>query len=166
MSHYSKYKDKNAVDFQRLVGVSYGTFGVILSKLITAIEQHRLSNPLSKRGRKNKLMIEDQLLLTLLYLRQYDTFLTLGTQFGISESYAQKRYTFISSMLLKSLDLPEEHTLELAQIQVLAIDVTEQPIERPVKNQAKYYSGKKTTFHKSTDSIMLNNRINQGSQMR
>jgi hypothetical protein len=165
MSHYSKYKNKNAVDFQRLVGVSYGTFGVILSKLMTAIEQYRSANPLSKRGRKGKLPIEDQLLLTLLYLRQYDTFITLGTQFGISESYAQKRYTFISSMLLKSLDLPEEHTLELAQIQVLAIDVTEQPIERPVKKQVQYYSGKKTTFHKSTNSFMLDNRTNQGCKM-
>ena len=119
-----------------------------------------MSNPLSKRGRKSSLIIEDQLLLTLLYLRQYDTFITLGTQFGISESYAQKRYTFISSMLLKSLDLPEEHTLELAQIQVLAIDVTEQPIERPVKKQAQYYYGKKTTFHKSTGNFMLDNRAN------
>ena len=143
MNQYSKYKNKNAVDFQRLVGVSYCTFGVILSKLITVIEQYRLSNSFSKRGRKSSLIIEDQLLLTLLYLRQYDTFITLDTQFGISESYAQKRYTFISSMLLKSLDLPEEHTLELTQIQVLAIDVTEQPIERPVKKQAQYYSGKK-----------------------
>ncbi len=165
MSHYSKYKHKNAVDFQRLVGVSYGTFGVILSKLIAAIEQHRIANPLTKRGRKSKLTMEDQLLLTLLYLRQYDTFITLGTQFGISESYAQKRYTFISSMLLKSLDLPEEGTLELAQIQVLAIDVTEQPIERPVKKQAQYYSGKKTTFDKGTDSLMPDNRPNQGCQV-
>ena len=68
-------------------------------------------------------------------------------------------------MLLKSLDLPEEHTLELAEIQVLAIDVTEQPIERPVKNQAKYYSGKKRHSIKA-DSIMLNNRTNQGCKMR
>ncbi len=73
-SYFSKYKHKNT--FRLSAG--YGTFGVILSKLITAMEQHRLANPLSKHGRKNKLSIEDQLL--------------LGTQFGISESYAQTRY--------------------------------------------------------------------------
>ena len=81
--------------------------------------------------------------ITLLYLRKYDTFLNLGTQFNISESYAQKRYVFICNMLLKSLDLPDETSLSLASIHILATDVTEQPIERPLKGQKKYYSGKK-----------------------
>jgi Helix-turn-helix of DDE superfamily endonuclease len=57
------------------------------------------------------LTIADQLLLTLLYLRQYDTFLELGDKFSISESYAQKRYTFISKQLMKALDLPNEKDL-------------------------------------------------------
>jgi len=31
----------------------------------------------------------------------------------------------------------------------VAIDVSEQPIERPVKNQKAYYSGKKTPYDQS-----------------
>ena len=50
----------------------------------------------------------DQLLLTLLYVWQYHTFLQLGQLFDISESYAQKRYTFIVKLLLQALNLPNE----------------------------------------------------------
>jgi Helix-turn-helix of DDE superfamily endonuclease len=143
MSQYLKYSSKSPEDFTRLVGVSPSTFGIILEKLIVAIEQYRSQKPVRQRGRKSGFSLEDQLLLTLLYLRQYDTLLYLGTQFNISESYAQKRYVFVSSMLLKALDLPDESSLSLSQVHILATDVTEQPIERPVKGQKKYYSGKK-----------------------
>ena len=47
-------------------------------------------------------------------------------------------------MLLRCLDLPDEQALKdaIAGNQV-AIDVTEQAIERPLENQGEYYSGKK-----------------------
>lgn len=146
MSQYSKYSSKNPEDFTRLVGVSPSTFAIILEKLMVAIDVYRSKNPIRKRGRKSEFSLQDQLLLTLLYLRQYDTLLALGTQFNISESYAQKRYVFISSMLLRALDLPDEKSLSLSNIHILATDVTEQPIERPLKDQKKYYSGKKNTI--------------------
>jgi hypothetical protein len=73
-------------------------------------------------------------LLTLLYLRQYDTFLELADKFSISESYAQKRYTFISKLLMKSLNLPNDKDLTTENLQ-LVVDVTEQEIERPLKEQ-------------------------------
>jgi Helix-turn-helix of DDE superfamily endonuclease len=143
MSQFTKYKSKSPGDFTRLVGVSPTTFAIIFKKLEAAIEKFHSNEPIRKRGRKSSLELSDQLLLTFLYLRQYDTFLNLGAQFGISESYAQKRFTFISSLLLKALDLPDEGNLNLSHIQILAVDVTEQPIERPLKDQKKYYSGKK-----------------------
>ncbi len=143
MSQYTNYKSKSPRDFTRLVGICPATFAIILKKLVAAFEKFHLNEPIRKRGRKSGLELCDQLLLTFLYLRQYDTFLNLGTQFGISESYAQKRFTFISSLLIKALDLPEQSSLELSHIQILAVDVTEQPIERPIKDQKKYYSGKK-----------------------
>lgn len=60
----------------------------------------------------------------------------------MSESYAQKRYTFISKRLLKALDLPNEKDLTIENLKLVA-DVTEQEIERPQKEQQSYYSGKK-----------------------
>lgn len=76
-----------------------------------------------QRGLKSSLTIEDQLLLTLIYLRQYHTFLQLGELFSISESYAQKRYTFISKRLMKALDIPNDKSLTADNLKIIA-DVT------------------------------------------
>jgi len=142
MSLYERYRMKKPAEFTRLVGVNYGAFQIILEKLNLQIARFKAEKPIRRRGRKSSLSIEDQLLLTLIYLRQYHTFLQLGEMFSISESYANKRYEFISSQLLKVLDVPNQKTLEKEDLTVL-MDVTEQPVERPVKQQKQYYSGKK-----------------------
>ncbi|KJV52034.1 DDE superendonuclease family protein [Orientia tsutsugamushi str. Gilliam] len=40
----------------------------------------------SKSGRKNKLNLEEQLLMDLEYLREYRTYFHIGQNYGISES--------------------------------------------------------------------------------
>ncbi|KJV54740.1 DDE transposase family protein [Orientia tsutsugamushi] len=45
----------------------------------------------SKDGRKNKLNLEEQLLMVLEYLREYRTYFHIGQNYGISESLAYKR---------------------------------------------------------------------------
>jgi hypothetical protein len=45
-------------------------------------------------------------------------------------------------MLLKSLPVPNDKNLSLEGV-LVALDVTEQPIERPAQQQREYYSGKK-----------------------
>jgi len=118
MSLYEKYKMKKPAEFTRLVGVSYGTFQIIFDKLNLQIARFKAEKPIRERGRKSSLKTEDQLLLTLIYLRQYHTFLQLGEMFSISESYAQKRYQFISSQLLKVLEVPDKQTLEKEDLTV------------------------------------------------
>lgn len=143
MSVFEKYKMKKPAEFTRLVGVNYGTFEIILAKLEVEIEAYKNKKPMRKRGIKTScLTLADQLLLTLLYLRQYHTFLELGEKFSISESYAWKRYRFIHQRLLKALDLPRDKELTGERLKALA-DVTEQEIERPSSKQKSYYSGKK-----------------------
>ncbi len=143
MSVFEKYKLKRPAEFTRLVGVNFGTFQIILEKLENQITRYKNQKPMRQRGLKSSLTIADQLLLTLIYLRQYHTFLQLGEMFSISESYAQKRYSFISKRLLKALDLPNDKSLTSENLKLVA-DVTEQEIERPVKEQKSYYSGKKS----------------------
>lgn len=142
MSLFEKYRMKKSSEFTRLVGVNYGTFQIILQKVEAEITRYRQQNPMRQRGRKSSLTVADQLLLTLIYLRQYHTFLQLAEMFSISESYAQKRYTFISKRLLTALDVPDEKSLTAENLTVIG-DVTEQEIERPLKKQKSYYSGKK-----------------------
>jgi hypothetical protein len=143
MSVFEKYKSKRPAEFTRLVGVNYGTFQIILTKLEREITRYKQQKPMRQRGLKSSLTIADQLLLTLLYLRQYHSFLQLGEMFSISESYAQKRYTFISKRLMKALDLPNDKDLTAENLKLIA-DVTEQEIERPRTEQKSYYSGKKS----------------------
>ena len=91
MSVFEKYKKKRPAEFTRLIEVNFGTFQIILEKLENQITRFKQQKPMRQRGLKSSLTIADQLLLTLIYLRQYDTFLQLGEMFSISESYARKR---------------------------------------------------------------------------
>jgi hypothetical protein len=143
MSVFEKYQSKRPAEFTRLVGVNFGTFQIILKKLESEITHFKQQKPMRQRGLKSSLTSADQLLLTLIYLRQYHTFLQLGEMFSISESYAQKRFCFISQRLLKALDLPNDKSLTAEKLKLVA-DVTEQAIERPVSQQKSYYSGKKS----------------------
>lgn len=143
MSLFEKYKQKRPAEFTRLVGVNYATFQIILERLEAEIIRYKQQKPMRQRGLKSSLTIADQLLLTMLYLRQYHTFLQLGEMFSISESYAQKRYSFISRRLMQALDLPNDKALTAENLKLVA-DVAEQEIERPVKEQKSYYSGKKS----------------------
>lgn len=94
MSVFEKYKLKRPAEFTRLVGVNFGTFQIILEKLEREITRFKQQKPMRGRGLKSSLTIADQLLLTMLYLRQYHTFLQLGEMFSISESYAPKTLHF------------------------------------------------------------------------
>ena len=143
MSVYENYKLKKPAEFTRLVGVNYGTFQIILQKLAAEIERYKNAKPMRKRGLKtSSLSLADQLILPMLYLRQSHTFLQLDDIFGISESYAAKRYHFINKRLMTALDIPNDKGLSLENISLVA-DVTEQEIERPLQEQKSYYSGEK-----------------------
>ena len=145
MSIFEKYKLKRPAEFTRLVGVNYAAFIIILEKLKDEIIRYRQTKLVRHRGLPSSLAIEDQLLLTLTYLRQHHTFLQLGEMFSISESYAHKRYTFITKRLLKAMDIPNDKALTADNLKIIA-DVTEQAIERPLKKQKSYYSGKKSSI--------------------
>ena len=75
MSVFEKYKLKRPAEFTRLVGVNYGTFQIILDKLENEIIRYKQQKPMRQRGLKSSVPIADGLLLTLIYLRQYHTFL-------------------------------------------------------------------------------------------
>ena len=142
MSLYTSYSAKSDAEFLRLVGLSQAAFLLVVEKVRAAIAAYHQKRPARARGRKPSLSLEDRVLLTFVYLRSYPTFLVLGTQFGISESYAHKIYSFIVLMLLQALPVPNDKSLSLESVKV-ALDVSEQPIERPQQKQQDYYSGKK-----------------------
>jgi len=134
-------------EFKRETGLSHASFSALVDKVTTYIDAKKQSHPLTRRGKQtSKLSQEDLVLLTLYYLRHYPTFSNLGDVFDLSESYACKIYHRYARIMIQVEKVANrKHLLELKPETVI-IDVSEQPIERPVKRQRDYYSGKKKAY--------------------
>lgn len=83
--------------------------------------------------------MEDQLLMTLEYWREYRTYFHIGQTWGVNESTAYRIIRKIEDTLVKSrtFTLPGKKKLASSnyQLEVVVVDVTESPIERPKKNR-------------------------------
>ncbi len=93
-----------------------------------------------KAGRKAKLRIEDQLLMSLTYYREYRTLFHLATDYGLSESNCQRTVVKIENILIKSgyFNLPgKKLLLTKREIETILTDVTETPVQRPKKRVKK-----------------------------
>jgi hypothetical protein len=125
---YDTIKDLNPPEFKRLTGVKPETFETMLEWLT---ETTRIF------GRPSKLSLADQLLMTLLYWREYRTLFHLGQDFGLSESATSRIVRKIEDRLIQSerFHLPGKKTLTDSdtEIEVVVVDVTESPVERPKK---------------------------------
>jgi len=134
----------NSNHYLRQVGISEKQFTFLLKRLEQEIEEDLQRNKMKKRGVPSKVMTTElKLLLTLRYLRHYPTFINLGTTFGISESYANKIFHKTINYMLRFIHPKKTNELSLDDVCTVVIDVSEQEIERPVKKQKSYYSGKK-----------------------
>jgi len=89
-------------------------------------------------GRKPKLSMEDKLLVTLEYLREYRTMAHIAASYGVAESNIHTVIRWVENTLIKdgTFSLPGKKALvEDADIyDVILIDAAESPIERPQKN--------------------------------
>ena len=138
----------NSKNQLRTIGVNSEQFNHILIALQKEIDKDLEIHSMKRRGVKTKkgITIEIQLLLTLTYLRHYPTFLNLGNMFNISESYANKIYHKTTNHLIKFIHAKSDKKLSLEDVKTVIVDVAEQQIERPVKKQKSYYSGKKNAI--------------------
>ena len=120
--------------FRRLTGVKRTVFEKMLVVLHKAHEIKK-----TKGGRPNKLNIEDMLMMTLEYLREYRTYFHIGNNFGISESYAWKLIRWVEDALIKSgeFSLPGKKELlkDETEYETILIDAAETPVERPKRGR-------------------------------
>jgi hypothetical protein len=130
---YEQVKNLKPEDFKRLCGVRPETF----KHMVEVVKAH--SQAKQKTGRPGKLSLEDQLLMTLEYLREYRTYFHIGQSWGINESTAYRIIRKIEDTLMASraFTLPGKKQLQNTEtkIQVVVVDVTETPIERPKKTK-------------------------------
>ena len=133
--------------FKRLVGVERETFDIVVSELkrLKPPSQHKV--PGKKRGPKPKLIAADEVLMVLMYYREYRTFFHLGSEYGLSEVQCWRLVTQTEKLLLKSslFHLPGKKTLltDDTQWEVVLVDVAESAIERPKKNSGSITRGKR-----------------------
>jgi hypothetical protein len=123
-----KLKDE---DFKRSTGVQRGTF----EKMLEVVEAG-----LRDFGRPPKLSRADQLLLTLMYWCEYRTEFHIGLTYGVSEATACRTIKKVENVPIKSkqFHLPGKKALQSGDtlIEIVLVDATKQPIERPQKDNA------------------------------
>jgi hypothetical protein len=139
---YEDIKNRNDKDFKRLTGVEHQTF-----KHMVAV----LESEMPSFGRPPKLKRADQLLMTLMYWREYRTQFHIAQAYGISESAVCRTIQKVEDTLMNSgqFRLPGKKALQPSDtvIEIVVVDVTEQPIERPKKNNVS------TTVVKRNDTL-------------
>ncbi len=131
---HDQIKKLEGEKFYRLTGVKAATFARMVDILKEADSRKK-----SHGGRRNTLGIEDQLLMALEYIREYRTYFHIGQSYGVSESSAYKTVRWVEDTLIKHPDfaLPGKKALVKSDTayEVVLIDATESPIERPKKNK-------------------------------
>ena len=129
--------------FKRLTGVSLGTFAAMSA----ALEKH-----LPAFGRPPKLCREDRLLLTLMYWRAYRTYIHIAQTYGLSESAVCRTVRAVEDALIHcgEFTLPGEKALTKSAIvfEVVVVDATECPVERPQKSRSKPTAARKNGIRK------------------
>ncbi len=139
---YQRLKEKSAEAFKRYSGVKAETFATML-EVVQAAERNK-----KKHGCSSALCLEEQLLLTLSYWREYRTQFHIAASYGIHESTANRIITKVENVLAASgrFALPKRQAAQAAEheLVVVVVDSTETPIERPKKSSAATIAARKS----------------------
>lgn len=133
---YEKIKNYKDEEFQRLSGVKRSTFKKMIEILAEAENKKKI-----RGGKPNALAMEERLLMALEYLREYRTYFHVASSYGISESSCYRNIKWIEDTLIRHPDfaLPGRKALLKSDMEyeVILIDATETPIERPKKKKGQ-----------------------------
>src|SRR5215216_1700426 len=125
---YETIEQQKDTEFKRLTGVQRETF----AKMLKVVEKG-----LGNFGRPPKLSRADQLLMTLMYWREYRTEFHIAQSYGVSEATVCRTIRKVEDMLVRSkkFRLPGKKALQPSDtvFEVVLVDASEQPIERPKK---------------------------------
>lgn len=143
---YDQIKHLKPSEFKRLCGVRPETF----ERMVEIVNQrHQQLKP--GTGRPSKLRTQDQVLMTLAYLREYRTYFHIAQAWGVNESTAYRMSQKIENYLIASdvFSLPGKKKLLTPdhEIEIVVVDVTESQIERPQKNRNNTTAAKRNDTH-------------------
>ena len=126
----SNLKEK---EYQVLLGVDKRTYEKIHEALLE--EYNRLHE---KGGKTPTLTVTDKLVITLGYWKEYRAYRNIAFDYGVSKSAIGNAIIWVENTLIKSkiFALPSKRAMQHTdnRVCVVVVDVTEQEIERPQKN--------------------------------
>jgi len=132
MGKYETVVKLSAEEFRRLTGIKMATFQEMIEILKKAEAEKKAIG-----GKPNKLSMEDRLLMTLEYLREYRTYFHVSQSYGVSESVCWRNCKWVEDALIRSrkFSLPGKKALLKSdnEFEVILVDAAESPIERPKK---------------------------------
>jgi hypothetical protein len=132
---YEKIGKLPDAKFRRLTGVKPKTFEKMLEVLTYAERSVR-----RRGGKTSEISLPDRLLMTLEYWREYRTYFHISQSYGLSEGQCYNIIRWVEDSLIKSgeFSLPGKKALLKSdmQFEVVMIDATESPCERPKKNRS------------------------------
>jgi hypothetical protein len=139
---YEQIKDLAPALFKRYCGVKPETFHQMVRVVTDHLRETRI-----KSGRPSKLSVEDQVLMTLQYWREYRTFFHLARSWGVHESSVWRTIRRVEDVLTtsKAFTLPGKKQLQFAdhEIEFIVVDVAETPVERPKKSKSAITAAKR-----------------------
>ncbi len=142
---YEIIADYSNTKFRQITGVKRATFQKMVDILQEAYAvKHR------RRGSASKLSIEDLLLAALEYLREYRTYAHIAASYGIAESNIYRGIKWVEDTLIQdgTFSLPGRKAplKSDTEYDVILVDATESPIERPQKSKGSTIPGRKSVI--------------------
>ena len=132
--HYEQLKSLSSVEFRRLTGVTPELFEDMVRVVEEDEDRRRLRG--GQKGRRYN--AADRLLMMLEYWREYRTFFHIAQSRGLSESQTWKIVRRCEEVLVScgQFRLPGKKALLKSDVDydVVLVDATESPVERPKKN--------------------------------
>lgn len=130
---YTDLQHLSVTEFKRLCGLRHQTFNEMVEVLRPELERQ------GRRGGQNKLSVEDQLLVTLEYWREYRSQFHIGTSWGLHETTVGRIIRKVEDILVKcgKFRLPSKRQMYQPESEwkVMVVDVGEIEIERPQNNR-------------------------------
>jgi Helix-turn-helix of DDE superfamily endonuclease len=126
--------------FRRTLGVKPHTY----VEMRGILEQREANK--TKQGRIPALDLDDQLVLTLQFWREYRTHHHLSLDWEVDESTVRRTIERVENALIKSgkFSLPGRKALrDNVNFEVIVVDVAESPVERPKKSSDKIIAAKR-----------------------
>ncbi|UNF61845.1 helix-turn-helix domain-containing protein [Spiroplasma poulsonii] len=101
----NKFNTLNDREWLRLPGIKNP---ISFNKMLDILKVAEIEKILKKGGKTNKLSLENRLLMTLLYWREYQIYFHLGKSFDISEANCYRNIKWIEDILIKNPDFQQQ----------------------------------------------------------